>query len=159
MIIGTALGLSNLATIVLSIALAFVFGYALTSYPLLRAGDEQHDRVVDDLHGRDRERVGGERDRHHHREREPGAQQRDAGQRVAERKREHDRERDRGEVREAERGGDGHPRDLADRTPGEAVKRGADRDAGERRAPGGDLVMVVSGLGVRLHAGDCIRYP
>ena len=38
MIIGTALGLSNLATIVLSIALAFVFGYALTSYPLLRAG-------------------------------------------------------------------------------------------------------------------------
>jgi hypothetical protein len=38
MIIGTAFGLSNLATIVLSIALAFVFGYALTSYPLLRAG-------------------------------------------------------------------------------------------------------------------------
>ncbi len=38
MIIGTALGLSNTATIVISIALAFVFGYALTSYPLLRAG-------------------------------------------------------------------------------------------------------------------------
>ncbi len=38
MIIGTALGLSNAATIVISIALAFVFGYALTSYPLLRAG-------------------------------------------------------------------------------------------------------------------------
>ena len=38
MIIGTAFGLSNLATILLSIALAFVFGYALTSYPLLRAG-------------------------------------------------------------------------------------------------------------------------
>jgi hypothetical protein len=38
MILGTAFGLSNLATIVLSIALAFVFGYALTSYPLLRAG-------------------------------------------------------------------------------------------------------------------------
>ena len=36
--IGTALGFSNLATIVLAIALAFVFGYSLTSLPLLRAG-------------------------------------------------------------------------------------------------------------------------
>jgi hypothetical protein len=38
MAVGTALGLSNLATIVLSILLAFVFGYGLTSMPLLRAG-------------------------------------------------------------------------------------------------------------------------
>ncbi|HWI22145.1 MAG TPA: DUF4396 domain-containing protein [Baekduia sp.] len=38
MAIGTALGFSNLGTIVLSIALAFVFGYSLTSLPLLRAG-------------------------------------------------------------------------------------------------------------------------
>jgi hypothetical protein len=38
MAIGTALGFSNLATILLSIALAFVFGYGLTSLPLLRAG-------------------------------------------------------------------------------------------------------------------------
>jgi hypothetical protein len=38
MLIGTALGVSNLATIVLSIALAFLFGYGLTSLPLLRAG-------------------------------------------------------------------------------------------------------------------------
>jgi hypothetical protein len=37
-IIGTALGWSNAATIVLAIALAFVFGYSLTSWPLLRAG-------------------------------------------------------------------------------------------------------------------------
>ena len=36
--IGTALGLSNLATIVLAIALAFLFGYGLTSLPLLRSG-------------------------------------------------------------------------------------------------------------------------
>jgi hypothetical protein len=36
--IGTALGLSNLATILLAVALAFVFGYTLTSLPLLRAG-------------------------------------------------------------------------------------------------------------------------
>ena len=38
MAIGTAAGFSNLATVVLSIALAFVFGYGLTSLPLLRAG-------------------------------------------------------------------------------------------------------------------------
>jgi hypothetical protein len=36
--IGTALGFSNLATIFLAIALAFLFGYTLTSLPLLRAG-------------------------------------------------------------------------------------------------------------------------
>jgi hypothetical protein len=38
MAIGTALGFSNLGTIVLSVVLAFVFGYGLTSMPLLRAG-------------------------------------------------------------------------------------------------------------------------
>ena len=38
MIIGTALGFSNLGTILLAVALAFLFGYTLTSLPLLRAG-------------------------------------------------------------------------------------------------------------------------
>jgi hypothetical protein len=38
MALSTALGLSNLASIVISIALAFAFGYALTSLPLLKAG-------------------------------------------------------------------------------------------------------------------------
>jgi Domain of unknown function (DUF4396) len=38
MAIGTALGFSNLATIILAVALAFLFGYSLTSIPLLRAG-------------------------------------------------------------------------------------------------------------------------
>jgi len=38
MAIGTALGFSNLATIVLAIVLAFFFGYGLTSLPLLRSG-------------------------------------------------------------------------------------------------------------------------
>ena len=37
-IVGTALGWSNEATIFLAIVLAFVFGYSLTSWPLLRAG-------------------------------------------------------------------------------------------------------------------------
>ncbi len=38
MVVGTALGFSDLATIVLAVALAFLFGYTLTSIPLLRAG-------------------------------------------------------------------------------------------------------------------------
>src|SRR5918997_2202242 len=38
MVIGTALGFSELGTIALAVALAFVFGYTLTSLPLLRAG-------------------------------------------------------------------------------------------------------------------------
>src|SRR3954454_2794555 len=38
MFIGTAAGLSNTTTVILSIALAFLFGYGLTSLPLLRAG-------------------------------------------------------------------------------------------------------------------------
>lgn len=38
MAIGTALGFSNLGTVVLAIALAFLFGYTLTSLPLLRSG-------------------------------------------------------------------------------------------------------------------------
>lgn len=38
MVIGTALGLDNLTTIVLAVALAFFFGYLLTMLPLLRAG-------------------------------------------------------------------------------------------------------------------------
>jgi hypothetical protein len=38
MLIGTALGWHNLGTVVLSIALAFVFGYSLAIRPVLRAG-------------------------------------------------------------------------------------------------------------------------
>jgi hypothetical protein len=38
MAIGTALGFSNWGTVVLAVALAFLFGYSLTSLPLLRAG-------------------------------------------------------------------------------------------------------------------------
>jgi hypothetical protein len=38
MVIGTAAGFSTIGTVVLSIALAFLFGYTLTSLPLLRAG-------------------------------------------------------------------------------------------------------------------------
>jgi Domain of unknown function (DUF4396) len=38
MIVATALDLSNFASVAIAIVLAFVFGYALTSLPLLRAG-------------------------------------------------------------------------------------------------------------------------
>jgi hypothetical protein len=38
MVIGTALGFSDLGTIALAVTLAFLFGYTLTSLPLLRAG-------------------------------------------------------------------------------------------------------------------------
>jgi Domain of unknown function (DUF4396) len=38
MVIGTAVGFTDLQTIFLAVALAFLFGYALTSLPLLRAG-------------------------------------------------------------------------------------------------------------------------
>jgi hypothetical protein len=38
MVIGTALGWSTLSTIVLAIALAFVFGYSLTIRPVLKSG-------------------------------------------------------------------------------------------------------------------------
>jgi hypothetical protein len=38
MVVGTALGFGDLATIALAVVLAFFFGYTLTSLPLLRAG-------------------------------------------------------------------------------------------------------------------------
>ena len=38
MVIGTALGFSDLGTIALAVALAFLFGYSFTSIPLLRSG-------------------------------------------------------------------------------------------------------------------------
>jgi hypothetical protein len=38
LVIATALGWSNLPSVVLSIALAFFFGYSLTALPLLRSG-------------------------------------------------------------------------------------------------------------------------
>ena len=38
MVIGTALGWSTVPVVILSVALAFLFGYALTMRPVLRAG-------------------------------------------------------------------------------------------------------------------------
>lgn len=38
LITGTALGMGNIATIALSVALAFLFGYTLSTLPLLKAG-------------------------------------------------------------------------------------------------------------------------
>ncbi len=38
MVIGTSMGLTNLQTVVLSVGLAFLFGYSLTMLPLVRSG-------------------------------------------------------------------------------------------------------------------------
>jgi hypothetical protein len=38
LVLGKALGFGNLATLVLAVGLAFVFGYTLTSIPLMRSG-------------------------------------------------------------------------------------------------------------------------
>ena len=38
LIIGTALGLGNVVTIIIAVALAFLFGYTLSTLPLLKAG-------------------------------------------------------------------------------------------------------------------------
>ncbi len=38
MVLGTALGFSEWGTVALAVALAFLFGYTLTSFPLVRAG-------------------------------------------------------------------------------------------------------------------------
>jgi hypothetical protein len=38
MVIGTSIGLSDWGTVALAVVLAFFFGYALTSLPLLRSG-------------------------------------------------------------------------------------------------------------------------
>ena len=38
MVVGTALGWGNIATVALAVALAFFFGYSLTMLPLLRSG-------------------------------------------------------------------------------------------------------------------------
>ena len=38
LMIGTALGLSNVATIALAVGLAYLFGYALSTLPLIQAG-------------------------------------------------------------------------------------------------------------------------
>jgi len=45
MVIGTATGLHNAATVVLSIALAFLFGYGLTMRAVLRAGVGFHNAL------------------------------------------------------------------------------------------------------------------
>lgn len=38
LVLGTILGLDNIMTVLLSVALAFVFGFALSSLPLIKAG-------------------------------------------------------------------------------------------------------------------------
>ena len=98
-------------------------------------GIQQHDRVVDDLHHRDRDRVRGERERDRPPRGRARREQRQHRQRVAEEEREHDRERDRLVVAPAERGADDHAEHLADRAAGEAVDGRAEGEPVEAQTP------------------------
>ena len=93
-----------------------------------RARPEEQDGVVDDLHRRDGERVGNERDADGGAERRTRPQQRDQRQRVAEEERERDGQRDRGRVTPTPPGREHQPQHFADPTAREAVVRGADRE-------------------------------
>jgi hypothetical protein len=94
-----------------------------------RAGPDEEHGVVDDLHRRDRERVGDERDADRSGEGSPCTEQRNQRQQVAEEEREQDREGNRRRVAPAPPGREHHAEDLSDPAPGEAVVRRADCEA------------------------------
>jgi len=92
------------------------------------AGPDEDDRVVDDLHDRDRQGVGRERQAQRGRERDPGTYQRDEGERIAEDEGQHDGDGDRRAVAPAEGRRDHETQDLADGAAGEAVEGGRERE-------------------------------
>jgi adenosine deaminase len=98
----------------------------ITETGVQRAGPEQENRVVHDLHRRDRERVGDERDPECRAESSARPKERDERQQVAEEEREHDRERDRGSVCPPPPRREDHAEHLADPTARETVIRRAD---------------------------------
>ena len=92
---------------------------------LHRAGDDEEDRVVDDLHHGDREGVRSERDRQG-RPRGWRAPTEEVGrprERITEEEGQRDCEDNRLEVAPAERRADHDTENLADRAPGQAVRR------------------------------------
>ena len=102
-----------------------------------RPGDGQDDRVVDDLHDRDRHGVGGEGEAHRRTDRHAGAQQRPQGQGVSEDEGQHDGQHDRREVMPPELRRDDEAEDLADPATGEAMDGGLECQPIERRGGGG----------------------
>jgi len=66
LVLGTAMGLSNTGTLVLAIVLAFVFGYSLSTLPLLRAGwgSPRRERGAGGRHPVDRDDGAGRQRRH-----------------------------------------------------------------------------------------------
>lgn len=89
-----------------------------------RAGNEQHDQIIHDLHHRYRDRVRRKRERQGSPERKL-PQERQKRQGVSEDKREQDRDNDSKGVMQAECRADDHARDFTDRTTGQAVHRRA----------------------------------
>ena len=91
------------------------------------SGAEEHDEVVHDLHGHDRQRVSGQYDAPGGRQPHAGLDQGKGGEQVAEEKGQCHRDRNRGEAGEPGCGCDDEAGDLPDRTPGQAVQCRADR--------------------------------
>src|SRR3954454_23652743 len=108
------------------------------------AGNNEDDKVVDDLHHEDRHGVGSQRDCGRRTQAHARAQHRRPGERVAEPERQDHRQRDARAVRPPPPGRQDHPEDLTDRTSGEAVE-----GRRHRHAPAG----VSSVLHV-IHGGD-----
>ena len=104
-----------------------------------RPGDQRHDDVVDDLHGRDRQRVGGQDDAERRTDAETGLEQRQGRERVAEDEGQRHRQDDRPAGAQPDGGADHQAEDLADGAAGEAVQGGADR----HRAGAGPGVVVL----------------
>lgn len=88
------------------------------------ARNDEHHRVVDDLHHEDRERVGGEHDRQCSGERHSRTQQWHEGEQVSETECERNCERDGRDVAPTERRSDRQAKYLADRASCQAMSRG-----------------------------------
>ena len=73
------------------------------AHPARWRRDDEHDRVVHDLHDRDREGVRARCNRYHRGDREAGAQQRQARERIAEDEGKRYGQRNGAPIREAER--------------------------------------------------------
>src|SRR5262245_23812893 len=105
------------------------------------ARHDEDEGVVDDLHRRDRQRVGGEREAGGAPPGHVRAENRPERERVAEDERERDGDRNRRGVSPAEAGRDDHPEHLADRTAGEAVGGRLERRSVQRDGVPGVLVV------------------
>ena len=102
------------------------------------ARDDQHGRVVDDLHHDDRDRVRGQSDLQRGSHIDAGPENAAHRQRIAEHERERDGQHHRAERVEAETAADDHPEYFTDRAARQAVQRRL-----RRHLPGRAVMLVV----------------